>query len=184
LGEGHEEVTEVALEREEIDPVDEKRECLSLEESESSESASESAASGELAKQARSVRRLRSCERRPRVARAMVVRMAVLISTTVSFSPVCSSKRELGEAKGWTEGEAVQTRRCSASPAKRTRTQPGSMKRSNSRPPRAFIHVCHSMPACWAAIKIGFGGVHAGERVRHRRPEPRVGVDGHHEVER
>jgi hypothetical protein len=31
---------------------------------------------------------------------------------------------------------------------------------------------------------IGFGGVHEGERVRQRRPEPRFGSDGDHEEER
>jgi hypothetical protein len=59
-----------------------------------------------------------------------------------------------------------------------------SMKKSNSRPPRDFIHMCHSMPACSAAMKIGFGGVHEGERVRQRRPEPRFGSDGDHGEER
>jgi hypothetical protein len=40
------------------------------------------------------------------------------------------------------------------------------------------------MLACLAAMKIGFGGVHEGERVRQRRPEPRFGSDGDHEEER
>jgi hypothetical protein len=33
-------------------------------------------------------------------------------------------------------------------------------------------------------MKIGFGGVHEGERVKQRRPEPRFGSDGDHEEER
>jgi hypothetical protein len=40
------------------------------------------------------------------------------------------------------------------------------------------------MPACVAAVKIGFGGVHKGERVRQRRPESRFGSDGDHDEER
>jgi hypothetical protein len=40
------------------------------------------------------------------------------------------------------------------------------------------------MPACSAAMKIGFGVVHEGERVRQRRPEPRFGSDGDHDEER
>jgi hypothetical protein len=40
------------------------------------------------------------------------------------------------------------------------------------------------MTSCLAAIKIGFGGVHDGERVRQRRPEPRFGSDGDHDEER
>jgi hypothetical protein len=44
--------------------------------------------------------------------------------------------------------------------------------------------MCHSMPACSAAMKIGFGGVHEGERVRQRGPEPRFGSDGDHGEER
>jgi hypothetical protein len=80
--------------------------------------------------------------------------------------------------------EAAYTSRCSESLAKRTRTRPGSVNRSNSRPPRALIHVRHSMPACVAATKIGSGGVHQGERVRQRRPEPRFGSDGDHDEER
>jgi hypothetical protein len=44
--------------------------------------------------------------------------------------------------------------------------------------------MCHSMPACSAAMKIGFGGVHEGERVRQRRPEPWFGSDGDYGEER
>jgi hypothetical protein len=137
-----------------------------------------------LEKQARSVRRLRMCEGRTRAARAMVARMAVLISTRASFSVSKSFERADEGVEGWMRSEAAHTSRCSASSAKRTRTRPGSMKRWNSRPPRVFIHVCHSMPACSAAMKIGFGGVHEGERVRQRRPEPRFGSDGDHDEER
>jgi hypothetical protein len=181
LGEGHDDVTKVALDREDNDPVEEKSEPLSLDVMEAESSAFESEASGELAKQARSVRRLRMCERRIWAARVMVARMAVLISTRASFSASRSSERAKKGVEGWMGAGAAHTSRCSASPAKRTRTRPGSMKRSNSRPPWVFIHVCHSMPACLAALKIGFGGVHKGERARQRRPEPRFGSDGDHE---
>jgi hypothetical protein len=44
--------------------------------------------------------------------------------------------------------------------------------------------MCHSMPACSAAMKIGFGGVHEGESVRQRRPEASFGSDGDHDEER
>jgi hypothetical protein len=184
LGEGHDDATEVALERDDIDPLEEKSDSESLDVTEDESSASESEPSGELAKQARSVRRLKICERRTRAARAIVARMAVLISTPASFSLSRSSERAGREVEGRAEAEAAHTSRCSASPANRTRTRPGSMNRSNSRPPRAFIHVCHSILACLAAMKIGFGGVHEGERVRQRRPEPRFGSDGDHEEER
>jgi hypothetical protein len=69
LGEGHDDVTEVALDREVDDPVEEKSETLSLDVIEAESSASESAAYGESAKQARSVRRLGMCERRIRAVR-------------------------------------------------------------------------------------------------------------------
>jgi hypothetical protein len=184
LGEGHDDATEVALERDDIDPLEEKSDSESLDVTEDESSASESEASGELAKHARSVRRLRICERRTRAARAMVARMAVLISTAASFSMSTSSETANKAAEGWMGAEAAHTSRCSASPANRTRTRPGSMNRSNSRPPRAFIHVYHSILACLAAIKIGFGGVHEGERVKQRRPEPRFGSDGDHDEER
>jgi hypothetical protein len=184
LGEGHEDAAEVALERDDIDPLEEKSDSESLDVTEDESSASESEPSGELAKSARSVRRLRICESRTRAARAIVARMAVLISTRDSFSGSTSSERVDIEVEGWMGAEAAHTSRCSASPANRTRTRPGSMNRSNSRPPRAFIHVCHSIPACLAAMKIGFGGVHEGERVRQRRPEPRFGSNGDHEEER
>jgi hypothetical protein len=152
LGEGHDGVTEVALDREDNDPVEEKSESLSLDVMEAESSASESAASGELAKQARSVRRLRMCERQTRAARAMVARMAVLISTRASFSAWRASERADKGVEGWMGAGAAHTSRCSASPAKRIRTRPRFMRRSNSRPPRVFIHVCHSMPACLAAM--------------------------------
>jgi hypothetical protein len=93
LGEGHDDVTEVALDWEDGDPVEEKSESLSLGVMEAESSASESVASGESAKQARFVRRLRMCERRTRAAQSMVARMAVLISTRASFSVSRSSKR-------------------------------------------------------------------------------------------
>jgi hypothetical protein len=183
LGEGHDDVTEVALDREDNDPVEEKSESLSLDVMEAESSASESAASGELAKQARSVRRLRMCERRIRAVRTMVARMTVLISTRASFSVSRSSERADKGVEGWMRAEAAHMSRCSASPTKQTRTRPGSMKRSNSLPP-VIIHVCHSMPACLAAMKIGFGGMHEGEGVRQRRLEPRFGSDGDHDEER
>jgi hypothetical protein len=93
LGEGHEDAAEVALERDDIDPLEEKSDSESLDVTEAESSASESDPSGELAKQARSVRRLRICERRTRAARAIVARMAVLISTPASFSLSRSSER-------------------------------------------------------------------------------------------
>jgi hypothetical protein len=152
LGEGHDDVTEVALEREDNHPVEEKSESLSLDVMEAESSASESAASGEWAKQARSVRRLRMCERRTWAARAMVARTVVLISTRASFSVWRSSERADRRVEVWIGAEAGHTSRCSASPAQRTRTRPGSMNRSNYRPPKVIIHVCHSMPACLAAM--------------------------------
>jgi hypothetical protein len=92
LGKGHNDVTEVALDREDGDLVEEKSGSLShVMEAESS--TSESAASGELAKQARSVCRLRICERQTRAAQAIVARMAVLIFTPASLSVSGSSKR-------------------------------------------------------------------------------------------
>jgi hypothetical protein len=184
LGEGHDDVTEVALEREDSDPVEEKSESLSLNVMEAGSSASESVASGELAKQARSVHWLRMCERRTRAARAIVAWMAVLISIRAPLWVLRWSERADKGVKGWMGAEAAHTGRCSASPAKRTRTRPGSMKRSNSRPPRTLIHVRHSRPACVAATKVGFGGVHEGERERQRRPELRFGSDGDHDEER
>jgi hypothetical protein len=184
LGECHNSITEVALEREDNDPVEEKSESLSLDVMEAESSASESAVSGESAKQARSIRALKMCERRRRAARAMVARMAVVIFTLASLSVSRSSERADKEMEGWMRAEAAHTSRCSASPAKRTRTRPGSMKRSNSRPPRVFIHMCHSLPACLATMYLGFGGVHEGERVKQRRPEPRFGSDGDHDEER
>jgi hypothetical protein len=62
IGEGHDDVTKVALDREDGDPVVEKSESMSLDVMKAESSASESAASGESAKQARSVRRLGMCE--------------------------------------------------------------------------------------------------------------------------
>jgi hypothetical protein len=47
LGEGHDDVTEVALDREDNDPVEEKNESLSLDVMKAESSASESAASRE-----------------------------------------------------------------------------------------------------------------------------------------
>jgi uncharacterized membrane protein len=152
LGEGHDDVTKVALEREDNDPVEEKSESESLDVTEAESSASESAASGESAKQARSFRRLRMCERRIRAAGAMVARMAVLISTRASFSVLRSSERADRGVEDCMGAEAAHMSRCSAAPTKRTRTRPGSMKRSNRRPPRVFIHMYHSMPAYLAAM--------------------------------
>jgi hypothetical protein len=114
----------------------------------------------------------------------MVARIAVLISPLTSFSVSRSSEGADKGVEGWMEVEAAHTNRCLASSAKRTRTRLGSMKRSNSRPTRVFIHMCHSLSACSAVMKIGLGGVHEGERVRQRRPEPRFGSDGDHDEER
>jgi hypothetical protein len=127
LGEGHDDSTELALDWEDNDPVEEKSESESLDVMEAESSASESAASGEWAKQARSVRRLRMCERRIRAARAMVARMAVLISTRASFAVSRSSERADKGVEGCMGAEAAHTSRCLVSSAKRTRTRLGSM---------------------------------------------------------
>jgi hypothetical protein len=62
LGKGQNDITEVALDRENSDPVEEESESLSLDAMEAESSASESAASRELAKKASSVHRLGMCE--------------------------------------------------------------------------------------------------------------------------
>jgi hypothetical protein len=47
--------------------------------------------------------------------------------------------------------EAIQMMRSCASPANRTRTRPGSTKRSSSRPPRAAIQRFQSTEVSFAA---------------------------------
>jgi hypothetical protein len=101
LGEGHDDVTEVALDRKDNDPVEDKSESESLDVMEVESSASELAAFGASAKQVRSLRRLRMWERRLRAARAMAALMAVLISTRGSFSVSRLSERADKEVEGW-----------------------------------------------------------------------------------
>jgi len=60
----------------------------------------------------------------------------------------------------------------------RTDMDPGSTNKSNSMFPRSLIHSDQSTRATEHAPWIARGGAVTGERVRHRRPEPRRGSDG------